>query len=57
MRQKIGQSSILASSKIDDILSQMESTLAYAKDKVKWYDKEVNEAVFSLIWLTVKNGF
>jgi Fic family protein len=32
---------------INDILAQMESTLEYAKDKIKWYNKEVNEAVFS----------
>jgi Fic family protein len=25
----------------------MESTLEYAKKKIKWYNKEINEAIFS----------
>jgi Fic family protein len=25
----------------------MESTLNYAKNKIKWYSKEINEAIFS----------
>lgn len=32
---------------INDITSQMASTLEYGKSKLTWYDKEVNEALFS----------
>lgn len=34
-------------SKIDEILSQMDATLEFAKSKIKWYNKEINEALFS----------
>ncbi len=32
---------------INEILAQMDSTLEYAKGKMKWYSKELNEAIFS----------
>lgn len=41
------QTSVLTHSLIDDILKQMESTLQYAKKRIRWYGKEVNEAIFS----------
>jgi Fic family protein len=31
---------------IDEILEQMEETLAYSKSKLAWYSKEVNELIF-----------
>jgi Fic family protein len=31
---------------IDDIVSQMEVTLEYGKTKLKWYNSELNEALF-----------
>jgi Fic family protein len=31
---------------IDDIVNQMEATLEYGKTRLKWYNKEVNEALF-----------
>lgn len=31
---------------IDEVISQMNATLEYAKAELKWYSKEVNEAVF-----------
>lgn len=30
-----------------DIINQMEATLEYGKNKIKWYNKELNEAIFS----------
>lgn len=36
-----------ANYKIDEILNQMDATLEYAKSKIKWYNKEMNEALFS----------
>jgi hypothetical protein len=41
------QTSKLTNSLIDEILDQMESTLAHAKSRIKWYNKEINEAIFS----------
>ncbi|MFC2120823.1 Fic family protein [Bacteroidota bacterium] len=32
---------------IDEIVSQMDATLKYGKEKLKWYTKEVNEAIFN----------
>ena len=31
---------------IDEILEQMDATLEYAKARLTWYNKEVNELVF-----------
>lgn len=41
------KTSLLTNNRINEILHQMESTLDYAKEKIKWYNKEVNEAIFS----------
>ncbi|MBW8052023.1 MAG: Fic family protein [Cytophagales bacterium] len=32
---------------IDEIINQMEATLDYSKKELKWYNKEVNEALFT----------
>lgn len=47
MLEATEKTSILTNNRIDDILCQMESTLDYAKTKIKWYNKELNEAIFS----------
>lgn len=47
MLKAIEHTSLLTNTLINEILAQMESTLAYAKESIKWYTKEVNEAVFS----------
>jgi len=39
---------------INDILEQMDSTLEYAKGKIKWYNKEINEAIFSQPYIKPK---
>jgi len=41
------KTSILTNTRINEILAQMDSTLEYGKGKIKWYNKEVNEAIFS----------
>ena len=41
------KTSILTNNRINEIISQMNSTLEYGKAKMKWYNKEVNEAIFS----------
>lgn len=33
--------------RIQDIVQQMSATLEYGKSKIKWYTKEINEAIFS----------
>lgn len=47
MLEATEKTSLLTNTKINEILSQMESTHEYAKRKIKWYSKEVNEAIFS----------
>ena len=47
MLEATEKTSILTNTRINEILSQMDSTLEYAKAKIKWYNKEVNEAIFS----------
>ncbi|MFO7370261.1 MAG: Fic family protein, partial [Bacteroidales bacterium] len=47
MLDAIESTSALTNNLINDILDQMDSTLNYGKSKIKWYSKEVNEALFS----------
>ncbi|HBZ26255.1 MAG TPA: Fic family protein [Rikenellaceae bacterium] len=47
MLEATEKTSLLTNNRINEILSQMDSTLEYAKGKIKWYSKEVNEAIFS----------
>ncbi|PWD98725.1 Fic family protein [Marinilabilia rubra] len=47
MLEATEKTSILTNTRIDEILAQMDSTLEYGKGKIKWYNKEVNEAIFS----------
>ncbi len=46
MLEATEKTSWLTNSRINEILLQMDSTLEYAKGKIKWYNKEVNEAIF-----------
>lgn len=47
MLEATEKTSMLTNTRINEILAQMESTLEYAKGRIKWYNKEVNEAIFS----------
>lgn len=47
MLEATEKTSLLTNSRINEILSQMDSTLEYGKEKIKWYNKEINEAIFS----------
>lgn len=47
MLEAVEKTSILTNNMINEILEQMESTLDYARTKIKWYNKEVNEVIFS----------
>ena len=54
MLEAIEKTAELTSRQIDSILAQMDSTLAHAKNSMKWYNKEVNELIFSQPYLKPK---
>lgn len=39
---------------IDSIISQMEETLKYGKEELKWYTQEINEAIFTQPYIRPK---
>lgn len=43
----VEKTSMLTNGLINDIVKQMEATLEHGKARIKWYNKEVNEAIFS----------
>ena len=47
MMKAVQQTAALTNRLIDEIVTQMASTLEYGKENLKWYSKEVNEALFS----------
>jgi Fic family protein len=47
MLEAVEETSRLTNLLIDEILEQMERTLDFARKKIKWYNKEVNEAIYS----------
>lgn len=47
MLEATQKTSILTNTKINSILDQMNETLTYAKEKLDWYSKELNEVLFS----------
>jgi Fic family protein len=47
MLEAVEKTSRLTGSLINEILAQMEVTLHHGKENIKWYNKELNEALFS----------
>jgi hypothetical protein len=47
MMDAIEKTSISTNQTINMIIDQMEASLAYGKKELRWYNKEVNEAIFS----------
>jgi Fic family protein len=47
MLDAVEKTSVLTNNLINEIVKQMEATLEHGKGKIKWYNKEVNEAIFS----------
>lgn len=47
MLDAIEKTSINTRNKIGDIIDQMEETYTYAKSKISWYNRPLNEAIFS----------
>ncbi len=54
MLDAIEKTAGLTNKLIDEILNQMDSTLDYGKSKLKWYNKELNEAIFSQPYIKQK---
>ena len=54
MLDAVEKTSLITNEKINEILDQMEVTLTYAKNKIKWYNKEINEAIFSQPYIKPK---
>jgi Fic family protein len=54
MLDAVEKTAQLTSQLINSILAQMDSTLAHAKDLIKWYNKEVNELIFSQPYIKPK---
>lgn len=54
MLDAVEKTAELTSRLIESILAQMDSTLAHAKSSIKWYNKEVNELIFSQPYLKPK---
>jgi Fic family protein len=51
MLDAIEKTSLLTDQLINEIIRQMDATLEYGKSKFKWYNKEINEAIFSQPYL------
>jgi Fic family protein len=47
MLDAVEYTSSLTNELINDIVKQMEITLDYGRKHIKWYNKDVNEAIFS----------
>jgi len=54
MLEAVENTSALTNNLVNDILEQMEISLAYGKSKIKWYTKEVNEVIFSQPYIKPK---
>jgi len=51
MLDAIEKTSVLTNQLISDIIKQMDATFEYGKSKLKWYNKEINEVIFSQPYL------
>ncbi len=54
MLDAVENTSALTNNLINDIIQQMDSTFIYGKSKIRWYSKEVNEAIFSQPYIKPK---
>ncbi len=54
MLDAVEKTAALTNQLISNILSQMESTLEHARSTIKWYNKEVNELLFSQPYIKPK---
>jgi len=54
MLDAVEKTSLITNSVINDILQQMDLTFDYAKTRIKWYNKEINETIFSQPYIKQK---
>jgi Fic family protein len=54
LKDAVEKTSLLTNQLISDILNQMESTLEHARSRIKWYNKGVNELLFSQPYIKPK---
>ncbi len=54
MLDAVEKTALLTNQLINSILDQMEITLEYVKSAIKWYNKEVNELLFSQPYIKPK---
>lgn len=54
MLDAVEKTSLLTNQLINSIINQMEATLEYGKTTIKWYNKEVNELLFSQPYIKPK---
>ena len=54
MLKAVEVTSVITNGMIQDIVSQMESTFSHGKEKIKWYSKELNEAIFMQPYIKAK---
>ena len=54
MLDAVEKTSVITNNLINEIFQQMETTLEYGKNKIKWYNKELNEAIFSQPYMKPK---
>lgn len=54
MLDAVEKTSLLTNQLINSILEQMESTLEHGKLTIKWYNKEINELIFSQPYIKPK---
>ncbi len=54
MLDAVEKTSTITNSLINNILEQMDSTFDYAKNRIKWYNKEINEMIFSQPYIKSK---
>jgi Fic family protein len=54
MLEAVEKTALLTSQLIESIIAQMEATLTHAKTHIKWYNKEVNELIFSQPYIRPK---
>lgn len=54
MLDAIEKTSINTRNLINDIINQMDETLEYAKSRISWFNRDVNEAIFSQPYIKAK---
>ena len=54
MLDAIEKTSLITNERINEIIEQMDMTYDYAKERIKWYSKEINEIIYSQPYIKPK---